>query len=90
MKGRFAIGQAVRFNKRCVLSSRVPKNSKGYTHAVLISGEGDKYTGAGLIEPGTETEILDYVAHGTGTKEYPIVRVRGTHAVCHEDQLDAV
>ena len=65
MRSKFAPGQKVRFNKRCVLSNRVPKNSKGYTHAVLVPKEGDAYAGDAVVERGTEAVIIDYASHGT-------------------------
>ena len=89
MKARFTIGQTVRLNKRCVLSGTVPRNSKGYTHAVLVSGEGDHYKGEGLLEPGTEAEVIDYVSHGTGTQDYPVLMIKGKAAVCNEHHLDS-
>ena len=90
MKSRFTIGQTVRLTTRCVLSGRVPKNSKGYTHAVLASGEGDRYTGEAVLEPGTEAEVIDYVSHGTGTTDYPVLLIRGKAAVCHARLLETV
>ena len=90
MRERLTIGQSVRFNRRCVLSSTVPRNSRGYTHAVLESGADDKYTGAGVISEGTEAEVVDYVSHGTGTMDYPLLRVLGKVAVCHNRLIDGL
>jgi hypothetical protein len=56
----------------------------------LESGEDDKYTGAGIISEGTEAEVIEYVAHGTGTLDYPLVRVLGMAAVCHTRLIDAI
>ena len=39
MVPKFAVGQRVRFNKRCVLTANVPKNSLGYSHMALIAKE---------------------------------------------------
>lgn len=86
---KFAPGQKVRFNKKCVLSPRVPKNSNGYSFAVLVHKDGDEYTGAGIIEKGTEAEVVDYASHGTVTVDVPIVLVRGKLARCHHLHLDA-
>ena len=90
MNSRLAPGQKVRFNKRCVLSARVPKNAGGYTHAVLVTQEGDKYEGEGVIEKGTEAVVVDYASHGTQTTDTPIVRVLGVNARVHAVHLDAV
>lgn len=89
MVPKFAPGQKVRFNRRCVLSPRVPKNSQGYTHAVLIHEEGEEYTGSGVIEKGTEAVVVDYASHGTQTSDTPIIRVLGVNARCHQKHLDA-
>jgi len=90
VKERLTIGQTVRFNRKCVLSATVPRNSKGYTYAVLESGDEDKYTGAGLISEGTEAEVIDYVSHGTGTLDYPLLRILGKTAVCHTRLVDVL
>jgi hypothetical protein len=90
MKTKIAVGTRVRFNKRCVLSSRVPKNSKGYTHAVLVPLEGDAYEGAGVIEKGTEAVVVDYASHGTAVADMPIVRVKGLNARVHLAHIDDV
>jgi hypothetical protein len=87
---KFAPGQKVRFNKRCVLSPRVPRNSKGYSHAVLVPKEGDKYTGDGVVEKGTEGVVVDYASHGTATADAPIIAVLGKRARCHPAHLDPV
>jgi hypothetical protein len=88
VKERLTIGQNIRFNRKCVLSATVPKNSKGYTHAVLESSEDDTYVGAGLISEGTEATVIDYVSHGTGTLDYPLVKILGKTAVCHTRLID--
>ncbi len=90
MRVPFTTGQAVRIKQKCVLSGTVPKNSKGYTHIVLRLGPDDKYTGAGIIEEGFLTTVIDNVSHGTGTKAYPVVRIRGIVAVCHERFLETL
>jgi hypothetical protein len=90
VRERLTIGQTVVFNQRCVLAGTVPRNSKGYTHAVLELAEGDKYTGQGVIESGTQAEVIDYASHGTGTRDYPIVRISGRAAVCHDRFLDVL
>ena len=73
-----------------MLSASVPRNSKGYTHAVLENGDDDKYTGAGIITEGTEAVVIDYVSHGTGTLDYPLVRILGKVAVCHTRLIDEI
>jgi hypothetical protein len=83
-----AIGQRVRFNKRCVLSERVPKNAQGYKYAVLVPREGDDYQGAGVIEKGTEATVVDYAAHATATTDVPIVDIKGRLARVHQAHLD--
>lgn len=85
---KFALGQKVRFNKKCVLAPTVPKNSSGYKYAVLVTKDGDAYTGAGIIEKGTEAAVVDYASHGTSTSDVPIVRVQGKLARCHQFHLD--
>lgn len=90
MMVQFAVGTRVRFNKRCVLSDRVPKNSKKYTHAVLVPLEGDTYEGAGVIEKGTEAYVVDFASHGTATADMPIVRVKGINARVHVAHLEDV
>jgi hypothetical protein len=90
MQTKLALGQKVRFNKRCVLSPRVPRNSKGYSHAVLVPKEGDKYIGDGVVEKGTEAVVVDYASHGTATADVPIVSVLGKRARVHPAHLDAV
>ena len=91
MRGRFTEGQRVEIRIRCVLSGTVPRNKKGYTHAVLKSGEGDKYTGEGVLEPGTRGTVLEYVSHGAGfNRDYPLIRVLGKVAVCHDDLFQAI
>lgn len=87
---KYAPGQKVRFNKRCVLAPTVPKNSSGYECAVLVSKEGDPYTGAGVIEKGAEAVLVDYASHGTATTDVPILLVHGRRARCHPMHLDAV
>ncbi len=57
---------------------------------MLESGEDDKYTGAGVISEGTEAEVVDYVSHGTGTMDYPLLRVLGKVAVCHNRLIDGL
>lgn len=88
MMPKLALGQKVRFNKRCVLSPRVPKNSNGYTHAVLVPKADDAYVGAGVVEKGTEAVVVDYASHGTVTSDVPVVRVRGVLARCHQVHLE--
>jgi hypothetical protein len=90
MRTKLALGQKVRFNKRCVLAPTVPKNSGGYSFAVLIAKEGDAYTGAGVIEKGTETVVVDYASHGTATADVPVVNVAGRLARCHQAHLDPI
>ncbi|MBK6683238.1 MAG: hypothetical protein IPG45_02110 [Deltaproteobacteria bacterium] len=90
MVPKFAVGQRVRFNKRCVLTANVPKNSLGYSHMALIAKEGDKYAGVGHIEPGTQAVVVEYAAHNTGSMENPIVRVNGVLTRVHHQQLDAL
>ena len=90
MRERLTIGETVKFKQRCVLSNTVPKNSKGYTHAVLGLGDEDKYTGEGVIAAGSTAVIIDYASHGTGTRDYPIVRVNGKAAVVHDRFLEIV
>jgi hypothetical protein len=85
---KLAPGQKVRFNKRVVLSPSVPKNSKGYSHAVLVVQGDDEYKGAGVVEKGTEAVVVDYASHGTSTSDVPIVRVLGVNARCHPAHLD--
>jgi hypothetical protein len=87
---KLALGQKVRFNKKCVLAPTVPKNSGGYSFAVLIHKDGDAYTGAGMIEKGTETFVVDYASHGTATSDVPVVRVLGKLARCHQSHLDPI
>lgn len=88
MQVKLAIGQKVRFNKRVVLSPRVPKNSNGYTHAVLVPIDGDAYEGTAIVEKGTEAEVIDYASHGTSTSDVPIVRVKGVNARVHAVHLN--
>lgn len=90
MNTKFAHGQKVRFNKRCVLAPTVPRNAKAYTHAVLVPREGDSYTGAGVIEKGTEVLVVDYASHATGVADAPLVRVLGKIARCHPTHVDPV
>ncbi len=91
MRGRFTEGQRVKIVTRCVLSGTVPPNSKGYKHAVLKSGEGDQYTGAGVLEPGTVATVVDYITHGAGfNRDYARLRVKGKIAVCHDDLIEAI
>lgn len=77
------MGETVRVISKCALSATVPKNSKGYTHALLGLEDDDKYVGAGIIEPGTTAQVVDYVWHGTGTCSYPLLDIKGTRAVSH-------
>jgi hypothetical protein len=90
MMPKFAPGQKVRFNKRAVLAPTVPKNSSGYHFAVLIPKDGDAYTGAGVINKGTEAIVVDYASHGTATADVPIISVLGKLARCHQIHLDPV
>ena len=90
MMTKLALGQKVRFNKKCVLAPTVPKNSGGYSYAVLIAKDDDKYTGAGIIEKGTEAFVVDYASHGTSTADVPVVRVLGKLARCHQAHLDPI
>ena len=90
VRERLTIGETVRFKQRCVLSGTVPKNSRGYTHAVLELHDGDEYKGQGVIEPGTEAEVIDYVSHGTGTRDYPLLSVLGKVAVCHDRFIEII
>ena len=86
----FALGQRVRFNKRCVLASNVPKHSGSYQFTALVSQEGDAYTGDGVIEAGTQAVIVDYAVHGTGSTTNPVVRVNGRLARVHPKHLDPI
>jgi hypothetical protein len=86
----YALGQRVRFNKRCVLAANVPKHSQGYKLTALVSEEGDAYQGEGVIELGTLAVIVDYAAHGTGTSTNPVVRVGGRLVRVHPKHLDPV
>lgn len=88
MYAKLAIGQRVRFNKRCVLSERVPKNSNDYKFAVLVPKEGDNYQGAGVIEKGTEAVVVHYASHGTVTADVPIVDIKGRLARVHVAHLE--
>ena len=90
MHSKFAPGQRVKFNFRCVLAGNVQRHSGGYTHAVLRLADDDKYPGDGVIEPGPQATIVDYASHGTGSADNPIVRVLGKLARCHQDNLAAV
>ncbi|MCK6546990.1 hypothetical protein L6R52_14165 [Myxococcota bacterium] len=90
MLTKFAPGQKVRFNKRVVLSDRVPKNSNGYTLAVLVPKGDDEYKGAGTVEAGTEAFVVDYASHGTATSDVPLINIKGRIARCHPAHLDAV
>lgn len=85
---KFAPGQQVRFIRRCVLASNVPRNSQGYTFAALRSEEGDQYDGDGIIDVGTRAVVVDYASHGTGSHDNPIVRVRGHLARTHQTNLE--
>jgi hypothetical protein len=87
---KFAAGQKVRFTRRCVLASNVPKNSQGYAHTALRLAEGDHYDGAGIIEPGTAAVVVDYTNHGTNTTSYPVVRVKGRLASTHPTNLELI
>jgi hypothetical protein len=83
-----AIGQRVRFNKRCVLAKNVPKHSQGYQLTALVSEEGDAYQGEGVIDAGTVAVIVAYAVHGTGTSTNPVVRVNGKLVRVHPKHLD--
>ncbi len=85
-----ALGQRVRFNKRCVLASNVPKHSQNYELTALVSQEGDAYQGEGVVEPGTMAVVVDYAVHGTGSTTNPVVRVNGKLARVHQNHLDPV
>ncbi len=87
---KMAQGQKVRFVRRCVLASNVPKNSQGYTYAALRSESEDEYGGEGMIEVGTTAVVVDYASHGTGTHDNPIVRVKGHLARTHQTNLELV
>ena len=86
----YALGQRVRFNKRCVLAANVPKHSQGYQLTALVSGEGDAYQGEGVIEPGTVAVVVDYAVHGTGATTNPVVRVNGRLVRVHPKHLDLI
>ncbi|MEQ9500936.1 MAG: hypothetical protein RIT81_28965 [Deltaproteobacteria bacterium] len=85
---KFAQGQQVRFVRRCVLASNVPRNSQGYKYAALRAKDGDTYDGEGVIEPGTRAVVVDYASHGTGSQDNPIVRVNGHLARTHQTNLE--
>ena len=72
-----ALGQRVKFNKRCALNPNVPKNSGNYHFIALLVAEDDKFEGDGIIEAGTNAVIVDFAAHGTQTRTDPIVKVAG-------------
>ncbi len=90
MRPQFAPGQKVSFNKRCVLSPNVPRNAQGYTHMALVLQDGDEYLGEGIIEKGTRAFVAHYASPGTGSSDYPVVRVQGKLAGCHQIHLDPV
>lgn len=83
-----SLGQRVRFNKRLVLASNVPKHSQNYELTALVAKEDDAYEGEGIIEAGTQGVVVDYAAHGTGTASNPVVRVKGRLARVHQNHLD--
>lgn len=87
---KYAAGQKVRFTRRCVLASNVPKNSQGYVYTALRSEDEDEYGGDGIIEVGTAAVVVDYASHGTGTQVNPIVRVKGHLATTHVTNLEMV
>ena len=86
----FALGQRVRFNKRCVLARNVPKHSGTYQYMALVSEEGDKYQGEGVIEPGTVAVVVDYAVHMTGSTTNPVVKVNGRLTRVHQNHLDPI
>ena len=90
MSAPYSIGQRVRFNKRCVLASNVPKHSQNYDFTALVSSEDDQYQGDGIIEKGTAAVVIDFAAHGTGTATNPIVRVAGRKARVHPNHIESM
>ena len=85
---KLAPGQKVRFTRRCVLASNVPKNSQGYKYAALRISDDDHYGGEGVIDVGTPAIIVDYASHGVGSHDNPIVRVRGHLARTHQTNIE--
>lgn len=90
MSAPFALGQRVRFNKRCVFATNVPKHSGSYECTVLVLQEGDAYEGDGVIAAGTQGVIVDYAAHNTGSTTNPVVKVMGRRARVHQAHLDPI
>ena len=87
---KYAMGQRVRFVRRCVLASNVPDNSNGYTYAALRLGDEDEYDGEGIIEPGTQAVVVSYASHGNQATDSPVVRVKGHLARTHQTNIEAL
>jgi len=90
MISKFAVDQRVRLNKRCAITANVPKNSRGYKYTALALADDDKYAGEGLFDAGTEGSVVQYAAHGTGSVDNPIVRIKGKLIRIHQSMLEPV